>query len=176
MGSGGGSGNLFRTYKGGTFSQRGFNTKLNKPVVSNPLNKHIENLFSDRIKKIHISDYEQYHLDDVKNKINVALSKDMAVLGINVIGSTAKNTQIKNENGNDIDIMVELDGGEYNGWMDTPNGSLNCLMKIKRTLQKNFNIPDIQIRIDRNVVTVDFGHIKADVIPAFSDKGDGYLI
>jgi predicted nucleotidyltransferase len=176
MGSGGGYGNFFRTYKGGSFSQRGFNTKLNTPVISDPLNKHIENLFSDRIKKIHVSDYEQYHLDDVKNKISAALSKDMTVSGINVIGSTAKNTQIKNGNGNDIDIMVELDREEYNSWMDTPNGSSNCLIKIKRALQKNFNDPDIQIRIDRNVVTVDFGYIKADVIPAFSDNENGYLI
>ncbi len=176
MGGGGGSGNLFRTYKGGGYSNAGFSSGLSFSNKSKKSNLSAENIFEAHIEKIRVSKDERLHLDDLKNEISESLSRDMKVKKVNVIGSTAKNTQIKNKRGNDIDIMVELDEQEHGDWLKQENGSRNSLEMFKRTLQKDPKFRNVEMHIDRNVVTVEVGNLKADVIPSFPTGDGGHLI
>ncbi len=176
MGGGGGSGNLFRTYKGGGYSHAGFSSKLSFSNKSKKSNLSAEMIFESHIEKIRVSKDERLHLNDLKNEISESLSQDMKIRKVNVIGSTAKNTQIKNERGNDIDIMVELDEQEHGGWLKQENGARNSLEMFKRTLQKDPKFRNVEMHIDRNVVTVEVGNLKADVIPSFLTEDGGHVI
>lgn len=176
MGSGGGTGNLFRTYKGGGYSQGGFSTELSYSKESKKSNESVESIFDDHVRRIRVSKNERLHLDDLKNEISESLSHDMKVKRVNVIGSTAKNTQIKNRKGNDIDIMVELDEKEHGEWLKQENGPRNAFEKVKRTLQKDPRFKNVEMHVDRNVVTVEVGNQKADVILSFPIKDGGHVI
>ena len=176
MGGGGGKGNLFRTYKGGGYSLGGFSYGLSHSKESKKSNMSAESIFDAHVRKIRVSKNERLHLDNLKNEISESLSQDMKVKKVNVIGSTAKNTQIKNRRGNDIDIMVELDEKEHGAWLKQENGARNALEKIKRTLQKDPRFKDVEMHVDRNVVTVEVGNQKADVMPSFARKDGGHVI
>lgn len=176
MGGGGGTGNLFRTYKNGGYSQRGFSSGLSYSKESKKSNESAESIFDAHVRRIRVSKNERLHLDGLKNEISESLSRDMKVRRVNVIGSTAKNTQIKNSKGNDIDIMVELDEKEHGEWLKQENGPRNSLEKIKRTLQKDPRFKNVKMHVDRNVVTVEVGNQKADVMPSFLRKDGGHVI
>lgn len=176
MGGGGGTGKLFRTYKDGWYSHGGFSSGLSYSKESKNCNESAETIFDDHIRKIRVSEKERFHLESLKNKIGESLSQDMNVKRVNVVGSIAKNTQIKNINGNDIDIMVEIDDKEHGKWLRQEKGPRNSLDKIKRTLQKDPTFKNVEMHVDRNVVTVEVGNQKADVIPSFQIEDGGHVI
>ena len=176
MGGSGGTGHLFRTYKGGGYSQGGFSSVISHSKESKKSNDSVNNIFDVHIRKIRVSNNERFHLNNLKNEISESLSQDMKVKKVSVIGSTAKNTQIKKRSGNDIDIMVELDEKEHGEWLEQENGPRNALEKTKRTLQKDPRFKNVEMHIDRNVVTVEVRNQKADVIPSFARNDGGHAI
>jgi predicted nucleotidyltransferase len=176
MGGGGGSGSLFRTYKGGTYSQGGFSKKTFYSKESQKPNDSAEEILNRHIQSIRVSSNERLNLNDLKNEISDSLSQEMRINRINVIGSTAKNTQIKNQKGNDIDILIELDEKEHGEWLKQENGARNCLEKVKRVMQNDPRFKNVEMHVDRNVVTVEIGNKKADVIPSFPSNDGGHLI
>lgn len=172
MGGGGGYGHLTRSYSGGYFSGPGFSRGLFHSAKYDMSNESADKIFETHANNIKASNDEKFHLNGLKDDINDALSKELKIRKINVIGSTTKNTQVKNRKGNDIDIMVELDEKEHGEWLRQDNGTRNSLEKVKRVLQKDPRFKNVEMHVDRNVVTVEVGNQKADIIPSFPD-GNG---
>ena len=77
MGGGGGSGSLFRTYKGGTYSQGGFSKKTFYSKESQKPNDSAEEILNRHIQSIRVSSNERLNLNDLKNEISDSLSQEM---------------------------------------------------------------------------------------------------
>lgn len=176
MGGGIGDGNLFRTYNGGNYSTGGGHFGLRHYKDSaNPI-ESAESVFKEHAERIRTSKEERLQLNSLKEDIHRALSNEFVIKKVNVIGSITKDTQIKKQNGNDIDIMIVLDENAHGQWLVQENGPRNSLEKAKKVLQNEPKFRNVEMHVDRNVVTLETGNSKADVLLAFPSSDGGQRI
>lgn len=176
MGGGGGSGHLTRTYRGGRVSLPGFGHKTIVPTNSGSIRNSIDAITERHLFKIEVPGPQSLRLGNLKDQISDALSKDFGIEKVSVIGSVAKGTQIKNKRGNDIDTLFVLDKKQHGAWLNQEGGHRICLERIKRALQKDPRFRNVELRVDRNVVTAYLGNERVDIIPAFENPKGGYYI
>jgi hypothetical protein len=104
--------------------------------------------------------------------IRRALSKELHIRGSRIIGSYANGTQIAGSDVNQIDIMFVLDNDKHGDWLRRTSGPIDCARYIQERLVQRPEFRDAQVETDNNSVTVRFGKLRFNIVPAFrSEKG-----
>jgi hypothetical protein len=114
--------------------------------------------------------------DEINHKrtfIERALSKELSIREVHIIGSYARNTLIEGPEG--IDIMFSLDKDQHGDWLRQTNGPSDCLRYIREKLLERPEFHDADIETDHNSVIVGYGKFKFKIMPAFKSER-GYSI
>lgn len=107
--------------------------------------------------------------------VRTAVENGLTVSDSFLSGSYSRQTLIAPLKQADIDIVVVLDPKYFHNYNGQNGGQAGLLDLLKRVLKKTYpNTPDIS----RNgqAVTIQFTDFVVDVVPAFNQKGGGYLI
>ena len=119
---------------------------------------------------LEITDLQQETVSTRQKNVRKAVDAEFTVLDSFLTGSYSRHTMIAPLSEADIDVFVVLYSSYYEA-----NGQANLLDKVKRVLRRTYpKTPEIS----RNgqAVTITFTDFMADVVPAFYQKGGGYLI
>ena len=176
MGEGGGRGDLSRTYSGGAVSSPGFETEHYLPPSQDETTHAVNHVIEAYVGQLDPPTRQVRELGEAKEAIQSSLSRELSVEGVNVVGSVAKRTQIDRPTGNDIDVEFVLSRDRHGDWLTQTNGPRNCLTKVRETLSTDPRFSNIDLSVDRNTVTAQFGRSRVDVIPAFRHPDGGVLI
>lgn len=129
----------------------------------------IKQSFAELRRNLEITDLQASTVSTRQSKVREVMEDGMTVLDSFLVGSYQRNTMIRPLKEADVDIFVVLDPKYYD-----PSGYASLLDKVKGTLRKAYETPDIS----RNgqAVTIFFSDFRVDVVPAFNRTGGGYLI
>jgi len=150
----------------------GFATEGPASVQDIPLDDQLETSIDRRVGALSLGEGDRRDLQELKDQVRASLSRGLAVERVNVVGSFSKETQIRDEEGNDIDLQVTLRRDLLDGWLDQENGPRNCLTKVRSVLSQDPRYSDVEIRVDRNAVRAKFGDKVVDIVPVFREGGD----
>lgn len=114
-------------------------------------------------------------INERRERLEQILEEEMEVVESHQFGSFTRGTMVGPlSEDSDTDVMFVLSREKHGKWERGENGSSNCLRAVKRALEKRY--PNSKVRIDRNVVSVQFSDFTVDVAPAFKDGTGGYKI
>ncbi len=114
-------------------------------------------------------------INERRERLEQILEEEMEVVESHQFGSFTRGTMVGPlSEDSDTDVMFVLSREKHGKWERGENGSSNCLRAVKRALEKRY--PNSNVRIDRNVVSVQFSDFTVDVAPAFKDGTGGYKI
>jgi hypothetical protein len=176
MGGGGGRGELSRTYEGGAVSASGFSGDRFVPPNGEEVTVAVDHAIGEYSETLAPPLRQLRELGSLKDLVQASLRRELHVDGVNVVGSVAKGTQIDRPGQNDIDVEFVLDREAHGDWLSQANGPRNCLSKVREVLSTDPRFTNVEVRVDRNTVTAEFGDAKIDIIPAFRDPEGGVLI
>lgn len=118
-------------------------------------------------------------IDIINNRVDIIssiLNDRLKVKEKHFIGSYARDTIIADSDHKDIDLMIVLDKETHGEWLKQQNGPRNCLQYLKDTLLSDGRFKNLDISIDRNVVTIKYSNFSIDIVPAFKRTQGGYRI
>lgn len=176
MGGGGGRGELSRHYGGGAISSPGFEPTTTLHPSQEETTRAIDGVIEEHVVRLAPPARQVRELGDLKSAVQSTLSRELAIQGVNVVGSVAKGTQIDRPGGNDIDVEFVLDRGRHGDWLTQANGPRNCLTKVRDVVASDPRFSQVEVGVDRNTVTARVGNSKVDIIPAFRHPEGGVLI
>jgi hypothetical protein len=114
-------------------------------------------------------------INERRERLEQILEEEMEVVESHQFGSFTRGTMVGPlSEDSDTDVMFVLSREKHGKWERGENGSSNCLRAVKRALEKRY--PNSKVKIDRNVVSVQFSDFTVDVAPAFKDGTGGYKI
>lgn len=137
--------------------------------------KTILESFKELKANLEITELQHSTVSIRQRNVRDASENELDVLDSFLTGSYSRNTMIAPLKEADIDIFIILDAKYYYHYNGQNGGQAGLLDLVKRTLRKTYpKTPDIS----RNgqAVTIQFTDFMVDVVPAFSRKGEGYLI
>jgi hypothetical protein len=176
MGSGGGRGELSRHYEGGAISAPGFTSSRIIQAGAEDGTLAVDAVVEDRLQALEPPLAEKLALGDLKTLVQNKLAEELDVERVNVIGSSAKGTQIGRVAGNDVDLEVVLKRESLGDWLTQENGPRNCLTKVRSLIEGDPRFSSVEAHVDRNVVSARVGSAKVDIVPAFIHPEGGVLI
>jgi len=137
--------------------------------------KTISESFRELKVNLEITELQHSTVSTRQQNVRNAFENELDILDSFLTGSYSRYTMIAPLKEADIDIFIILDTKYYYHYNGQNGGQAGLLDLIKRTLRKTYpKTPDIS----RNgqAVTIQFTDFMVDVVPAFSRKGEGYLI
>jgi len=137
--------------------------------------RKVNGMFKDFLANLVPGERWNNEIDRGRSVIERALSKELYIRGVHMIGSYARDTLIKGRKGVLVDMMLILDKARHGDWLRRANGPSICLGHIKERLIKSPEFHDADVDGGRNSVTVRFGKFKFNIVPAFRTER-GYSI
>ena len=137
--------------------------------------KTISESFRELKVNLEITELQHSTVSTRQQNVRNAFENELDILDSFLTGSYSRYTMIAPLKEADIDIFIILDTKYYYHYNGQNGGQAGLLDLVKRTLRKTYpETPDIS----RNgqAVTIQFTDFMVDVVPAFSRKGEGYLI
>ena len=138
----------------------------------NGAEKNVDMKFQNYINNLESKDRWIEEINYKRQLIERIIREEIGVGDVHIFGSYARGTLIESSDGIDIDLMFILDGTRYYDWLHQQDGPSNCLNYIRQKLINRPEFYDADISVDRNSVSVRYGKLKIDIVPAFqSEKG-----
>lgn len=111
-----------------------------------------------------------------RDRLRETLEERFDIEDVHIIGSLTRGTLVGPlDPDSDTDVMFVLDRDEHGDWVNDENGARNCLRQIKRAIENDPDYRNTDVRIDRNVVAVEFHDFTVEISPGFKD-GNDYVI
>lgn len=111
-----------------------------------------------------------------RDRLREAIEERFDIVDEHIIGSLTRGTLVGPlDPDSDTDVMFVLDRDEHGDWINDEDGARNCLQQIKRAIENDPNYRNTDVRIDRNVVAVEFHDFTVEISPGFKD-GNEYII
>jgi hypothetical protein len=176
LGSGGGRGELSRHYSNGSVSSPGFAPTFVVPPGAEEGTRVVDAAIQERLRAIEPPESERRFLGELKSGVQSSLAGELDVERVSVVGSYSKRTQIRREAGNDIDLELVLRQSTHGEWLTQENGPRNCLNKVRSIIERDPRFTNVDVSVDRNVVTARFGQSTVDIAPAFVHPDGGVVI
>jgi hypothetical protein len=138
--------------------------------------KTIRQSFQEFASNLEITDRQTTLVAERRGNVVAALGKKLTLYPSSpskLIGAYDRNTLIRPLSEGDVDVMVVLNYGAHEAWY-TSDGTIKCLDRFREILDEAY--PYTSKRRDRNCITMGFSEFRFDVVPAFYNNDDYYLI
>lgn len=175
--SGGSGGSSEGSGSGGAIQKTLSNTSTStKRPNRSPSERQVENAHKNFAESTSVENYEIRKVAEGKQEIESLLEKHFEIEGNHMFGSLTRGTIVGplDEN-SDADIMYVLDKDKHKKWIEESDGAEECLDAFKEALEDKILNAE-SVKIDRNVVTVQFSDYKIEVAPSFNHPQGGYMI
>jgi hypothetical protein len=136
----------------------------------------VEEACEEQAEETKVPEREGKTVAERRDRLREVLEERFDITDEHIIGSLTRGTLVGPLSpDSDTDVMFVLDEDEHGDWVSDENGARNCLRQIKRAIQNDPRYQNTDVRIDRNVVAVEFSDFTVEIAPGFK-RGDDYVI
>lgn len=174
--SGGRSGGGFGGDDGGTQVGRGGGSTQSTLESQKDGSNATEEVCEEQAKETEVPERQGKTVAERRDRLRETLEERFDIEEVHIIGSFTRGTLVGPlDPDSDTDVMFVLDRDEHGDWVHDENGARNCLQQIKRAIENDSDYRNTDVRIDRNVVAVEFHDFTVEISPGFR-AGDEYVI